>query len=264
MILETWSNATYQINQIRLFSGWRWSAKISTKKNLERMRAFPPALNPLHERMIDQVCNPEDAGLCKGVLVVISAVYQLITLDEIEVFVDMPDSDSGCHENLKEIVALCCSFLTLKDRTIFFIHQPAKDYLLKQAVDRIFPSRIEAIHYSIFSSTTPCVVLNHTQKLHFLERFWYGILCIISVFTAGICSSQCIVAGWAKTLTSNCLERHHLWLPNVGVVMAIIGVRGMLFLDSHSRILEVASIPSYRLLIVRIKNKLLCTGCMRG
>ena len=115
-------------------------------KALERLKAFPPGLNPLYKRMINQVCNSEGAGLCKSVLAVISAVYRPITLYEMEVIIDMPDSDSGCHEDLTEIVGLCGSFLTLKERTIFLIHQSAKDFLFKQAIYRIFPSSIEAIH----------------------------------------------------------------------------------------------------------------------
>ena len=42
-------------------------------------------------------------------------------------------------------------FLTLRDRTISFVHQSAKDFLLKQARGEIFPSGIEDIHHTIFS-----------------------------------------------------------------------------------------------------------------
>ena len=55
------------------------------------------------------------------------------------------------HESLVEIIGLCGSFLTLRGHTIYFVHQSAKDYLLRKVYDKVFPSRIRDIHYTIFS-----------------------------------------------------------------------------------------------------------------
>lgn len=111
--------------------------------------AFPPGLDALYRRMIDQICSSEDAELCKGILAVVAAVYQPVTLDELASFVDMPDGISD-DESLREIIGFCGSFLTLRERTVSFVHQSAKDFLLRKASDEIFPSRIEDIHHTIF------------------------------------------------------------------------------------------------------------------
>ncbi|KAK4118487.1 WD40 repeat-like protein [Parathielavia appendiculata] len=122
-------------------------------KAQKKLAVFPPGLDALYGRMMDQICQSEDAVLCKDILAIISVVYQPITLDELTALVDALDDISGNYEDLTEIVGLCGSFLTLRERTISFVHQSARDFLLKQACDVIFPSRIEGIHYTIFSQS---------------------------------------------------------------------------------------------------------------
>jgi hypothetical protein len=103
--------------------------------------------------MIDQIMNSEDAGLCISILAVALTVYRPVTLDELAVFVNMPNGVSSDDEALSDIIGLCGSFLTLRERTVLFVHQSAKDYLItnKEAQSAIFPSGITDVHHSIFS-----------------------------------------------------------------------------------------------------------------
>ncbi|KAF2429981.1 hypothetical protein EJ08DRAFT_670710 [Tothia fuscella] len=126
-------------------------SKISGWKAQQKLVAFPPGLNALYKRMMTQIEDSEDVELCKRILAVVSAVYRPLTLCELESFVDMPDGVSGTFEALSEIIGLCGSFLTLRERTISFVHQSAKDFLVEQTYNEIFPSGIEYIHYTIFS-----------------------------------------------------------------------------------------------------------------
>ncbi|KAJ4303895.1 hypothetical protein N0V88_001495 [Collariella sp. IMI 366227] len=67
------------------------------------LTAFPPGLDALYRRMMDQICDCEDAALCKDILAVVSVVYRPITLDELTALVDSLDGVSGDHESLAEI-----------------------------------------------------------------------------------------------------------------------------------------------------------------
>ena len=125
-------------------------SNISGWKAQQKLKAFPPGLDALYQRMIDQIKNSEDAELCKRILAVVSAVYRPVTLDELVSFVDMPDGVANEYEALSEIIGLCGSFLTLQERTISFVHQSAKDFLVEKAYNEIYPSRIEHVHYTIF------------------------------------------------------------------------------------------------------------------
>ncbi len=115
------------------------------------LRGFPAELNALYRKMMDQVCMSDDAELCKSILATVSIVRQPITLDELPTFVDVPPRISCNYKALTKIVGLCGSFLALGERTISFVHQSAKDFMLEEASKEIFPSGIEAIHHTIFS-----------------------------------------------------------------------------------------------------------------
>ncbi|KAM7209924.1 hypothetical protein V8F06_014694, partial [Rhypophila decipiens] len=126
-------------------------ANISGWKARKKLAEFPPGLNALYQRMMNQICDSVDAELCKSILAVMSTVRRPITSDELAALVDIPEEACSDYEVLKEILGLCGSFLTLRERTISFIHQSAKDYLLEKAAYEVFPSGIEDIHYTIFS-----------------------------------------------------------------------------------------------------------------
>jgi hypothetical protein len=126
-------------------------ADVSGWKAEEKSAAFPPGLDALYELMMGQIRKSSDAKLCKNILAIISAVRRPITLDELVAFVDMPPRSSGNYEALAEIIGLCGSFLTLRERTISFIHQSAKEFFFKEPAGEIFPSGIEDIHHTIFS-----------------------------------------------------------------------------------------------------------------
>ncbi|KAL2197078.1 hypothetical protein P885DRAFT_68962 [Corynascus similis CBS 632.67] len=127
------------------------------------VRTFPPGLVSLYARMVEHIGHSEDVELCKQVLAVATIVRRPISLDELTSLVEMPDNVSDHPKSLEEIVQLCASFLTLQERTIYFVHQSAKDFLLGKTSDRasneaskkafnwVFSSGIESVEYIIFS-----------------------------------------------------------------------------------------------------------------
>ncbi|KAL2192296.1 NACHT domain-containing protein, partial [Corynascus similis CBS 632.67] len=135
-------------------------AKIPAWKTQKKLAMFPPGLDALYRRMIDQISDLEDiedTTLCRDILAIVLSVYRPITVDELVALVDTLDDVSGDYKTLADIVGLCGSFLTLRGHTISFVHQSAKDFLLKQAHDEIFPSGIEEIHYTVFSRSLQAI-----------------------------------------------------------------------------------------------------------
>ncbi|CAG8022687.1 unnamed protein product [Penicillium salamii] len=125
--------------------------RISRWHALKKLKAFPPGLNALYDRMIDQVHNSEDAESCKRILAVMSIVYRPIAFDELVSLVELPDDLSSDSEALSEIIAICGSFLTVREDTIVFVHQSAKEFLLRESQNGVFPGGTEAEHQTIFS-----------------------------------------------------------------------------------------------------------------
>ncbi|KAF1958418.1 WD40 repeat-like protein [Byssothecium circinans] len=133
-----------------------------------RLNAFPPGVNCLYERMMQQICNLDNADLYKRILASIATVYRPITLTELTSIVEMPEDMADDLESLPEIISLCGSFLTIRDGTIYFVHQSAKDFLFTEAFDKVFPSGKEEAHYIIFLRSLQ--VMSGT-----LQRDMYGL-----------------------------------------------------------------------------------------
>ncbi|CAG7932682.1 unnamed protein product [Penicillium olsonii] len=117
----------------------------------KKLEAFPPGLNALYGRMIDQVRNSEDAEICKRILAVMSIVYRPIAFDELASLVELPDELSDDSEALSEIIAICGSFLAVREDTVIFVHQSAKEFLLRETQNGVFPGDMEAEHHKVFS-----------------------------------------------------------------------------------------------------------------
>ncbi|KAK3942456.1 hypothetical protein QBC46DRAFT_426235 [Diplogelasinospora grovesii] len=143
--------------------------KISRWKVLEKLNAFPQGLDSLYKRMMDQICSSDDADLCKKILTTLTVVYQPVTLKELTSLVGiMPEHISDDPESLEEIIGLCGSFLTLRQETVYFVHQSAQDFLLAKGSGAIFPSGTGEAHYAIFSRSLD--IMSRT-----LRRDIYGL-----------------------------------------------------------------------------------------
>jgi hypothetical protein len=143
--------------------------KTTAKRNvLKKLSSFPPGLNALYERMMQQIGASDDAELCKQVLATIALAYRPVTLSELvslsELLEDVTD-----EAEVREIVSLCGSFLTLRGETIYFVHQSAQDFILKKASDDVFPDGIEATHQVMFSRSLAILSKTLQRDMYVLE-----------------------------------------------------------------------------------------------
>jgi hypothetical protein len=154
---------------------------VRKRHTLAMLRSLPPGLDFLYARMLEQIGHSKDAELCKQILAVATIVRRPISLQELTSLVEMPDSVSDDPESLKEIIELCGSFLTLRERTVYFVHQSAKDFLLGKASDKashkpsqeafdwVFPSGTENVDHIILSRSL------HAMSTA-LRRDMYGLV----------------------------------------------------------------------------------------
>ncbi|KAH6654591.1 hypothetical protein BKA67DRAFT_517795 [Truncatella angustata] len=123
--------------------------KVQKRHTIGTLRSFPPGLNALYKRMIEQISESKDAEVCREILALVSTVYQPVSVDELKGLV-LSLKDLG-QDEVQEIIASCGSFLTLREGSIFFVHQSAKDFLLENASDEILCSGIQHQHGEIFA-----------------------------------------------------------------------------------------------------------------
>jgi hypothetical protein len=125
----------------------------TTKWNaLKKLNSFPPGLDALYERMMQQIDVSDDPELCKQVLALNALVYRPITLEELVALAESL-GDIADKTHLQQIISSCGSFLTLRENTVYFVHQSAKDFLFKKASRDIFPRGTEEVHRVIFSKS---------------------------------------------------------------------------------------------------------------
>ncbi|KAL7800228.1 WD40-repeat-containing domain protein [Trichoderma ceciliae] len=115
---------------------------------------MPSDLTALYSRMVDHIGKLEgDAPkLCLKILSIATLAYRPLSLVELGTLANF-----GSHLTngpaLERLVNKCGSFLTIRDRTVYFIHQSAKDHLTtsKTTQSTIFPSGHGDVHSVIFS-----------------------------------------------------------------------------------------------------------------
>ncbi|EDN93109.1 hypothetical protein SS1G_08974 [Sclerotinia sclerotiorum 1980 UF-70] len=116
-------------------------------QNLQELRFFttsmlqdyyPPELDPLYERMLQQILDIKEhevTELCLQLTAIVVVAFRPITLCELPRLI-------GSKIDLEEIIKLCGSFLVVRNQSIFFVHKSAKDFLSKKAAETIFPNGI--------------------------------------------------------------------------------------------------------------------------
>lgn len=122
-------------------------------KTLATLKTYPPGLKPLYQRMMNLICNSEESEILKQILALTAVVYRPITLGELLSLMHMPDGFADNPIWLEELVKQCGSFLTIRETTVYFVHQSAKDFVLKNALDEIFPSGAAEVHYNVYSKS---------------------------------------------------------------------------------------------------------------
>lgn len=143
-------------------------ASKSTRNTLATLKTYPPGLNPLFQRMMQLICDSEDSELLKQIIALTAVVYRPITLSELTSLMHMPDGFADNPIWLEELVKQCGSFLTIRESTVFFVHQSANDFVLKNASDEIFPSgEVKKAHYDVWSKSM--------EEMSALKRDMYGL-----------------------------------------------------------------------------------------
>ncbi|KAM7195031.1 Heterokaryon incompatibility protein (HET) domain containing protein [Rhypophila sp. PSN 637] len=129
--------------------------KVRKWHTLTKLRTFPPGLDDLYARMMIQIDESEDTDLCKEILAVTTIVRRPINLPELTTFVEM----RGDVSDLEELIGLCGSFLMIREQTIYFVHQSAKEFLQgnaahqasREAFGWVFPLGMDNVNHIIFS-----------------------------------------------------------------------------------------------------------------
>ncbi|EMD95295.1 hypothetical protein COCC4DRAFT_150426 [Bipolaris maydis ATCC 48331] len=115
----------------------------------------------------------DDADVCRCVLALTAVLYRPVTVAELVLLTEQ--LANFADESVREIISLCGSFLTLRDDTVYFVHQSAKDFLVTNASDKVFPDGIEHVHQDIFAKSLAVLHKTLRRDIYNLQAPGYPI-----------------------------------------------------------------------------------------
>jgi hypothetical protein len=137
---------------------------------LVAVKKFPPGLSRVYGRIMDmidgggvgdpQVGYPQS---CKNVLAAVTLALRPLTLPELGVLADLPP------DMPRTIVEDCGSFLTIKEETVYLIHQSAKDYLDENYTSRLQPAGVAQGHTDISRRSIDAMFSMLKQNMYNLD-----------------------------------------------------------------------------------------------
>ncbi|KAK7420745.1 hypothetical protein QQX98_002548 [Neonectria punicea] len=121
---------------------------VSPGRAIKKLSSIPRGLNELYERMLHQTFASDEPEICRQVLATACIAYRPVTLGELRTLVT---GVADCNNVLlEETIGECGSFLTVRDGIVYFVHQSARDFLINNAKDEIFPLGTQHQHRLLF------------------------------------------------------------------------------------------------------------------
>jgi hypothetical protein len=142
---------------------------IAKRHVLNKLKSIPLGLEPFYKRMMSGISESEDAETCRCVLATTAILFRPVVIQELTAIVEPLKEFFDDPETVREIIQLCGSFLTVKDDTVYFVHQSAQDFLLVDAKDKIFPYGIEFVHREIFRRSLEVLSSHLNRDMYKLE-----------------------------------------------------------------------------------------------
>ncbi|KAL7797842.1 WD40-repeat-containing domain protein [Trichoderma afarasin] len=103
---------------------------------LDIIKEIPSGLSKLYDYMMGKIEKGlrQDREYCRNVLVAALLAFRPLTLSEVGVLAQLPNKTPAT------IVRKCGSFLTVQNKTVYLIHQSAKDYLQENYKSKLWKS----------------------------------------------------------------------------------------------------------------------------
>jgi uncharacterized membrane protein YhaH (DUF805 family) len=229
---KKYDKQTYDVVLKRLMSNadgtFLWVALVcqdlqaTARRNvLKKLDTFPPGLNALYKRMMEQISVSDDAELCKQVLALIALVYRPITLDELMALAK-PLEDIAIKAEVREIISMCGSFLTLRGDTVYFVHQSAQDFLFAKAYEEIFPYGVQSAHEMIFLRSLAILSRTLQRDMYKLEALGVAIKDVQAPKPDPLAASRYSCVYWIDHLYNSKPEKSQAdSVSNLNVISAV-------------------------------------------
>lgn len=198
---------------------------------LRKLAQFPPGLDSLYGRMLQQISNSDSAEMCLRVLAVTAVLYRPVTVAELVVLTEQLADCINDLESVQEIIGLCRSFLTLRDDTVYFVHQSAKDFLFAKAFSIVFPDGAECFHQDIFASSLTVMHRTLRRDIYSLQSPGHPIVDVEPPTQDPLAVSRYPCVYWIDHL---CDSRPHTAVGSSNIMETFVRQRYLYWLEALS------------------------------
>ncbi|KAL9488344.1 hypothetical protein ACSS6W_000621 [Trichoderma asperelloides] len=139
---------------------------------LDILLEMPSDLTALYSRMMDHIVKlkGDSPELCQKILSVAALTFRPLSLVELRILARF-DRDRIDDRMLERLVNKCGSFLTIRDGTVYFVHQSAKDHLIGDPTKSlIFPSGLHEVHCTVFLHSLEAMILILQKNIYHLPH----------------------------------------------------------------------------------------------
>ncbi|KAL2133700.1 hypothetical protein VTI74DRAFT_1876 [Chaetomium olivicolor] len=202
---------------------------LNGKDALATIRGFPPGLSSLYGRIMDML----DGGrvgypqYCKNALAAVTLALRPLSLSELAVLADLPPDMS------RTIVEDCGSFLTVKEETVYLIHQSAKDYLEENFTSRLQLAGVAQGHTDISRRSIDAMSSMLKQNMYNLD-FGFKPENISPPDPDPLASIRYSCVFWADHLLNSESSERRRELTDDGAVFKFLKERFLRWLESLS------------------------------
>lgn len=209
---------------------------------LQILMEMPSDLTALYSRMVDRIEKLEgDAPkLCLKILSIATLAYRPLNLVELRSLADF-----GSHFTnglaLERLVKKCGSFLTIRDSTLYFVHQSAKDHLTTNKITEtiIFPSGHKGVHHTIFSRSLQTMAKILKKNIYALRYPGFPIDEIETPDPDPLAAIRYSCTSWIDHLCDGTINKNDL--SDVGVVSSFLHKHFLHWLEALSLLQNISN-----------------------
>lgn len=121
---------------------------------------MPKGLENLYDLIMkrsNERLRQKGRGTCQALLAIVTVAERPLQLEELFVFLSSQRKYCAPSKydlrDMADTVKDCGSFLSIRDNTVYFVHQSVKEYMVGKALNSIFPSGIGYQHYEMVTSS---------------------------------------------------------------------------------------------------------------
>lgn len=231
---------------------------------LNILMEMPGDLTSLYSLMVDHIekLKGDTPSLCKRILSVAALASRPLSLAELRILAGF-DSSRINDQAMERLVNKCGSFLTIRDCTVYFVHQSAKDHLIldKPTQPIIFSSGHGEVHYTILFHSLRAMTLMLKENIYTLPHPGSHIDEIETPDPDPLAAIRYSCAHWIDHLcngiSDNSTPKHQDCLDDAGPVFVFLRAHFLHWVEALSLLQKISdNVSSLKKLEILLKVSL--------